>query len=149
MKNHGLFTIGSLAQELGVCVETVRYYHRIGLMPVPAPPAGSTVRQYTLEHFSQLQFIKKAQCLGFSLSEIRGLIALSEGTHCAEVCEMAKTKLHDLEEKMAEIRGMRDAITGLIAECSQIENKSCPMIDALHDVNTEKNCLLGSHIKRQ
>ena len=149
MKNHGFFTIGSLAQELGLCVETIRYYHRIGMMSVPVPPASSTARQYTLEHFSQLHFIIKAQSLGFSLSEIRGLIALSKGRHCAEVCEMAKTKLHDLDEKMAEISGMRDAITGLIAECSQVENKSCPMIDALHDMNTEQNCQVGSHVKRR
>lgn len=148
MKNRGLFTIGCLAQELGICVETVRYYHRIGLIPIPAPLAGSVVRQYSLEHLSQLQFIKKAQRLGFSLDEIRGLIALSEGAHCAEVYQMAKTKLHELDEKMAEICSMHDAITGLVIKCTQAKNKSCPFIHALHDLNSQQDCPCENHVKR-
>lgn len=131
MKNDQSFTIGSLARELDVCVETIRYYQRIGLVPVPKPKGGGGARVYSWQDMSLLQFIKRAQRLGFTLDEIRGLITLSEGRHCAEVYQMAQEKLLALQEKKLEIAKMRDAIFALTRKCPATREATCPMIDAL------------------
>lgn len=132
MKRRQGFTIGHLAKEAGVCVETIRYYHRIGLLPIPPAEPGSVVRVYGDENLKQLQFIKRAQRLGFSLEEIGSFIALSNGNHCADVQAMAREKLHVLEEKMAEITNMRDGIVMLLRDCSDNDDEMhCPFIEAL------------------
>lgn len=137
MNNKRYLTIGSLAKELGICKETIRYYHRIGLLPVPAHLPNGAVRAYRDEHLQLLQFIKRAQRLGFSLDEIRSLIELSNGSCCHQVQAFAKRKLADLEQKMAEIAYMRNAIRALLNEC--VDNKreaQCPIIEALlHDAS--------------
>jgi MerR family mercuric resistance operon transcriptional regulator len=126
------FTIGSVARQAGVCVETVRYYHRIGLLPLPSSPPGRAVRHYGNETLQQLQFIKRAQRLGFSLEEIGTLIALSEGSHCADVQAIAREKLLMLEEKMAALAAMRQTILDLLMECASSDDEMhCPFIDAL------------------
>lgn len=131
MKNQRSLTIGCLAKKLDICVETIRYYHRIGLLQVPAPLPGSAVRAYTDDYFKQLQFIKRAQRLGFSLNENRGLVALANGNDCAEVYRLAQEKLATLEEKMAEIASMRDTIAALLCQCSGKSDIECPIIHAL------------------
>jgi MerR family mercuric resistance operon transcriptional regulator len=126
------FTIGSVAKQAGVCVETVRYYHRIGLLPRPPLPTGRAVRQYGAETLTQLRFIKRAQRLGFSLEEIGALLALSEGNHCADVQQVARKKLLAVEKKMEELASMKHALLGLLAECwNSGDGLRCPLIDAL------------------
>lgn len=132
MNNPKNFTVGCLANELGICTETIRYYHRIGLLPVPTRLPGSTVRVYGEDDLRLLRFIKQAQQLGFSLEEIRKLIALSNGSHCQQVQSLARQKLHGLEQRMAEIADMRDTIAALLNECAKNNRDAqCPMIDAL------------------
>jgi MerR family mercuric resistance operon transcriptional regulator len=137
MNNQKRLTVGCLAKELGICTETIRYYHRIGLLPVPPRAPGSTVRRYGEEDVRLLRFIKQAQHLGFSLEEIRGLLTLSRGSHCEEVQCLARQKLCDLEKKMLEIAHMRDTIRALLNECANNEGESqCPLIEALlHDAS--------------
>lgn len=139
MKSQQSLTIGCLAKKLDICVETIRYYHRIGLLQIPTPLPGSAVRAYTDDHFKQLQFIKRAQRLGFSLDEIRGLVALSNGNHCAEVYCLAQEKLATLEEKMAEIASMRDTIATLLCQCSGKSDMECPIIHALLSTDEQTN----------
>jgi MerR family mercuric resistance operon transcriptional regulator len=131
------FTIGCLAKELGICTETIRYYHRIGLLPIPTHLDGGTIRGYANEHLQKLQFIKRAQRLGFSLDEIRTLIELSNGNHCEQVQTFAKQKLADLEEKMAELARMRRTIAALLNECEKNScDTQCPFIKGLlHDAS--------------
>jgi MerR family mercuric resistance operon transcriptional regulator len=137
MNNQKHFTIGRLAKELGICTETIRYYHRIRLLAIPTHSPGGTVRVYGETHLQQLHFIKRAQCLGFSLEEIRALTELSNGSHCERIQTFAKRKLADLEEKMAELALMRDSIAVLLGECAQNSCDSpCPIIEALlHDAS--------------
>jgi DNA-binding transcriptional MerR regulator len=85
MTNHKHLTIGCVAKQLGICTETIRYYHRIGLPAVPDPLPGSSVRVYREEDVCLIKFIKQTQSLGFCLAEIRLLIALSTGCNCEEV----------------------------------------------------------------
>ncbi len=82
MTDRGL-TIGTLARQAGVNVETIRYYQRRGLLVEPTkPPRG--VRHYSGADVARIHFIKSAQRLGFALDEITLLLRLEDGTHCVE-----------------------------------------------------------------
>jgi len=124
-------TIGDLARAAGVNVETVRYYQRLGIFPEPARARG-TIRRYPDEALRRLHFIKRAQRLGFSLDEVRMLLELSDGKHCAETRELAERKLALVKAKLADLGAMRDALTGLVSACRRGgRGCGCPLIDVL------------------
>lgn len=124
-------TIGRLAAETGVHFETIRYYQRLGLMPTPARPRGS-VRRYGEDAVGRLRFIKRAQALGFSLDEVKLLLDLSVGEHCAETRILAEQKMRIVKKKISELRGIQAALHKLIHACGTgQEGRGCPIIDAL------------------
>lgn len=92
-------TIGALAQAAGVHVETVRFYQRRGLLPLPKRAYGS-IRRYGHDALMRLRFIKSAQRLGFSLDEVAGLLRLEDGDHCDEVREQAEHRLADVRSRL-------------------------------------------------
>ncbi len=123
--------IGDLARAAGVNVETVRFYHRLGILPEP-PRARGTIRRYPADALRRLQFIKRAQRLGFTLDEVKTLLALSEGRYCAETRALAERKLAIVDEKLADLNALHEALTGLIAACRRGgRGRGCPLIDAL------------------
>jgi MerR family mercuric resistance operon transcriptional regulator len=129
--NSTAMTIGDLARAAGVNVETVRYYQRLGIFPEP-PRARGSIRRYPDEALRQLHFIKRAQRLGFSLDEVRMLLELSDGRHCAETRELAERKLALVKAKLADLGAMHDALTGLVSACRRGgRGCGCPLIDAL------------------
>ena len=124
-------TIGSLADEAGVNVETIRYYQRRGLMPEPDRPAHG-YRRYGATTVKRVRFIKRAQALGFTLEEIGGLLKLDEAHACAETRELASHKLQTIETKLADLVAMRKALTALLCQCDAGAMKgNCPIIHAL------------------
>ena len=124
-------TIGSLADEAGVNVETIRYYQRRGLMPEPDKPAQG-YRRYDATTVKRVRFIKRAQALGFTLEEIGGLLQLDEAHACAETRELASHKLQTIETKLADLVAMRKALTALLCQCDAGAMKgNCPIIHAL------------------
>ena len=124
-------TIGSLADEAGVNVETIRYYQRRGLMPEPDKPAQG-YRRYDATTVKRVRFIKRAQALGFTLEEIGGLLKLDEAHACAETRELASHKLAAIETKLADLAAMRKALTTLLCQCDAGAMKgNCPIIHAL------------------
>ncbi len=124
-------TIGDLARAGGVNVETVRYYQRLGILTEPARARG-TIRRYPDDALRRLHFIKRAQRLGFSLDEVKILLGLSDGRHCAETRELAERKLAIVEEKLADLNAMHDALMDLISACRRGgRGCGCPLIDAL------------------
>ena len=124
-------TIGSLADEAGVDVETIRYYQRRGLMPEPDKPAQG-YRRYDATTVKRVRFIKRAQALGFTLEEIGGLLKLDEAHACAETRELASHKLQTIETKLADLVAMRKALTALLCQCDAGAMKgNCPIIHAL------------------
>ena len=126
-------TIGSLASAADVNVETIRYYQQLGLMPLPKRVYG-TVRRYSTEQLKRLQFIKRAQRLGFSLQEIGSLLQLSDGTHCGETRTLAERKLEVVKAKLTDLGAIEAALRRLIGACKRGKSpRSCPMIDALFD----------------
>ena len=124
-------TIGALAKASGVNVETIRYYHRIELLPLPKPETGS-IRRYGRDSFKRVRFIKRAQTLGFSLDEIALLLGLADGKHCAETKHLAEKKLVMVEEKLADLAAIRKALKTMVAACGKGRGgRGCPIIDSL------------------
>ena len=124
-------TIGRLAAQSGIHFETIRYYQRRGLMPTPARPRGS-VRRYGIDAIGRLRFIKRAQELGFSLDEVRLLLELSVGEHCAETRALAEQKNRIVKEKIRELRGIQSALDKLIRKCNAGgKGSGCPIIENL------------------
>ncbi len=124
-------TVGQLARAAAVNVETVRYYQRIGLLPLPSRDYGS-IRRYLADDLKRIRFIKRAQKLGFSLDEIALLLGLSDGRHCAETKVLAQTRLAVVEEKIADLEAIQKALKGLVTKCSKgSRGCGCPVIDAL------------------
>jgi len=111
-------TIGVVARRAGIGVETVRFYERRGLLRRPARP-GTGFRTYPEETVARLRFIRQAQVLGFTLTEIGDLLALrvAPGTDCAAVRARAAAKLADVEGRLAELERIRGALAKLVAAC--------------------------------
>ncbi|HET7575462.1 MAG TPA: MerR family DNA-binding protein [Sphingomicrobium sp.] len=122
-------TIGGLAKAAGVGVETVRYYQRRGLLPEPPRPPGE-VRRYGNEDVRRLRFIRSAQAAGFTLNEIRELLDLDASDDRAQARELAQARVAALDEKIAELREARDALTELATACARKRAGTCPILSA-------------------
>jgi MerR family transcriptional regulator, mercuric resistance operon regulatory protein len=124
-------TIGKIARAAGVNVETVRYYQRSGLVPEPPRPAGG-VRRYSHQTIARLRFIKRAQELGFTLAEIRRLLALVEPQSCGKARALAADKLALVRSRIADLERMRSALDALIERCDVARGRvACPIIETL------------------
>ncbi|MDH4134023.1 MAG: MerR family DNA-binding protein [Gammaproteobacteria bacterium] len=126
-------TIGSLARRAGVNIETVRYYQRRGLLATPRKPSGG-VRHYDADALARLQFIKRAQQLGFTLNEIRDLLSLGNGD-CNNAHALATRRLNDIEARLRDLAAMRRSLTKLIRCCRDGKEPVCPIVRTLsgHD----------------
>lgn len=114
----GPLTISQVAKRAGIGLETVRFYERQGLIEEPGRKE-SGYRQYAEEVVERLQFIRRAKELGFSLKEIRELLALrlDPSTTCAEVRNRAKAKIADIEDRIQTLRRMKKALMELTMTC--------------------------------
>jgi MerR family mercuric resistance operon transcriptional regulator len=126
-------TIGALAAEAGVGVETIRFYQRRGLLGEPARPRG-TVRRYGQPDLARLRFIRAAQRSGFSLDEVAQLLQLDDGTRCAQARDIATHRLQDVRQRLADLRRIEAALAALVQRCAGARGRvACPLIDALQD----------------
>jgi Hg(II)-responsive transcriptional regulator len=128
-------TIGKVAKRAGVGVETLRFYQRKGLIDKP-PRRDSGYRQYPADTVNRVRFIKSAKELGFSLREIRELMALSIAprANCTPVKKRAEAKIGDIEEKICALQRMKQSLQKLVAACSGKGSVStCPILEALED----------------
>jgi MerR family transcriptional regulator, mercuric resistance operon regulatory protein len=124
-------TIGRLADEAGVNVETIRYYQRRGLLLAPDRPALGH-RRYAGDAVRRVRFIKRAQGLGFTLEEVGGLLGLDEAGACAEIRALAERRLRAIDDKLADLGAMREALETLMRRCDAVPMRgSCPIIHAL------------------
>jgi MerR family mercuric resistance operon transcriptional regulator len=123
------YTIGQLAAEAGVNVETIRYYQRRRLFPKPQRALGRT-RRYGSDEVVRLRFIKCAQRLGFTLREIDDLLDLLEQVSCSKTRTIAAAKLRQVDERIRELQSLRAEFTGLLAACDANADESCcPIIE--------------------
>jgi MerR family mercuric resistance operon transcriptional regulator len=122
--------IGQLARSVGVNIETIRYYQRIGLIDLPAKPYAG-YRSYNERDLQRLRFIRGAQRLGFSLEDIRALLELSS-SDCQQVQKLALEKLDLVKGKLRQLRKIESALTKTIQECTQRRDpEGCPIIETL------------------
>ncbi len=126
-----MFGIGQLAKRAGVAIDTVRYYERNDLL-APSGRLASGYRRYGDVELKRLRFIRRAKALGFSLTDIRGLLALSDERSVAKVKRAAEKKLVDIEQRIAELERIRDGLHTLIAACpGHGRAEACPILNAL------------------
>ena len=126
-------SIGQLARACGLGIETIRFYEREGLLPPPQRTAAG-YRKFSTDSVQRLNFIRRAKEVGFTLDEIRELLALHDDPHGerTRVKALTEAKLAQIERKILDLSRMRDVLAHLATECSGVGPvSSCPIIQAL------------------
>ena len=131
-KRDGLFNIGQAAEASGVSAKMIRHYEENGFIP----KAGRTVAGYRIYRDADvhlLRFIRRARDLGFSLQEIKGLLALWTNRRRAsgDVKKMVEKHVKDLDAKIAELQAMRRTLVDLAKHCHGDDRPECPILDDL------------------
>lgn len=128
-------TIGRLAEQSGVNLETIRYYERIGLMPEPGRTAGGH-RIYDQAHKRRLAFIRRARELGFGIEAIRVLLGLAEPHRrsCDEVRVIASNHLRDVRARITDLERLEAILSATVKRCHDgTAAPSCPILDFLEE----------------
>jgi len=132
-------TIGRLAKQVGLGIETVRFYERQGLIE-PPPRTDSNYRIYPEEEVARLRFIKKAKSLGFTLNEIKELMFVRHDPHAtkADIKSRTLAKIEDIEEKIGDLTRIKTALEHLASSCDGHGSlEECPILKALDSENNE------------
>jgi DNA-binding transcriptional MerR regulator len=125
--------IGEVSKRSGVGIETLRFYEKIGLLGRPAR-TESGYRLYNDEAFSRLDFIKRAQALGFTLAEISRIIAEKQSgqSPCREVRQIVRGRLKELDERIKEMRRYQKELQAALDEWEKAGDKKghvCGLIE--------------------
>ncbi len=135
MPNPERLTRGKLAHEAGVHSETIRFYEKRGLLPTP-DRNGAGYREYPPGIVRQVRFIKRAQGLGFTLTEVQELLALKANRRggSGAVKALAHEKLTLIELKVRDLKRMKTALGCLVESCDgKGPVAECPIIAAMED----------------
>ncbi len=129
---HPAVNIGTAARRSGITVKMIRYYESIGLI-APADRTAGNYRTYGRRDINRLEFIKRGRCLGFSLDEIRQLLALwDDGSRAsAEVKALVTSHIAELDARIAALNSMRRTLAHLAERCDGNDRPDCPIIDDL------------------
>ena len=131
-------TIGKLAQQSNVTVETIRHYQRKKLLREPERPTNG-FREYPVEAIEIIRFIKHAQQSGFSLKEISELLSLDD-SHCSDVRKIAEQKLQKIDEQINNLTTFRNILDDLVQGCySNPTAQRCSLIKAISEKSNDKN----------
>lgn len=124
--------IGDLARRTGTKVNTIRFYEDIGLLP-RALRTASGRRTYGAADVRRLAFIRQGRGLGFSVEEIRSLLALADEPErdCAEAAAIARGHLRDIEMRITRLETLRDALAEVAVSCEGGRAADCPVIEAI------------------
>ncbi len=123
------WTIGQLAALVGVPVSTLRYYERSGLLPRPArSPSG--YRLYDEDAHRRVAFIRAAQAVGFSLDDIRELLALDERDSCSRVQAILRRRLEQVEQRLHQMEQLRQTLRTALRRCRRAR-RGCPVLASL------------------
>jgi MerR family transcriptional regulator, mercuric resistance operon regulatory protein len=146
MDRPAAITIGELSRRTGCKVETVRYYERVGLIP-PAPRTAGRYRLYDDGDIRRLAFVRRARALGFTLDDVRMLLALAREQHkapCADARELAATHLAEVRAKIADLRTMERVLSDAVARCEAGGDPCCPVIETLAEARRRQPPLTRS-----
>jgi DNA-binding transcriptional MerR regulator len=127
--------IGQVARKTGLSIDAIRFYEREGLLPPPSRTEGG-YRLYREREVADLEFIQKAQQLGFSLSEIRELFSIQR--HPQEVCvhvrDLIAQKLSAVRGKIAELQRLETDLVAALRQCRKAlqqpatHRDTCPVL---------------------
>jgi MerR family mercuric resistance operon transcriptional regulator len=125
-------SIGRLAEATGVNLETIRYYERIGLMPEPARTEGGH-RVYEAAHEGRLAFVRRGRDLGFTIDDIRALLALAEPDRrtCADVLAIAEAHLEAVRGKIADLKALEGLLSATVDRCENGQSPECAVLKML------------------
>jgi DNA-binding transcriptional MerR regulator len=122
--------IGELAQISGVPAKTIRFYEEIGLLP-PALRAENGYRLYSVEDIGRLRFIRNARSLGFTLDDLKEVLALRDRGEapCRYVAQLLEQKALEIEERIRQLQELRQGLQQLVSQAANlpddIEMKRC------------------------
>lgn len=124
--------IGQAARESGLSAKMIRYYESIGLLR-PAHRSDSGYRLYREDDLHTLGFIKRSRDLGFSLDEVAKLLTLWQDRQraSADVKQLARAHIDDLNQRIAQLSGLRDTLQHLVAHCQGDDRPDCPILKEL------------------
>lgn len=125
--------IGAVAKRTGIGIETIRFYERQGLLIEPERQS-SGYRQFDEAAIARLNFIMRAKGLGFTLAEIKELLALwfDPVTTCCDVRRRAEQKISDIDERVRALQAMKRSLKKLIDQCQQRGKlEDCPLLYGL------------------
>ena len=126
-----MLTIGRLSDQTAVNIETIRYYERIGLLPKPARSAGGH-RLYEQGACDRLNFIRRARELGFSLADIRSLLAMAQGEHaCSDIRDLTLQHLAEVRARIVDLQRLEATLAKVAERCEGGESTTCPVVEAL------------------
>ena len=136
-----MFSIGELSKSCGVKVPTIRYYEQIGLL-TPSDRSSGNQRRYESEGVKRLAFIKHARALGFTLDDIRSLLALSDrqGASCRQATEIVENHLGNVRARIGQLQNLEAELNRMLG-CHDECVSRCSVIDSLSD---HSHCL-GDH----
>ena len=126
-------TIGEVAKQTGVTVETIRFYEKQGLIATPHR-SESGYRQYKAETIKRVRFIQRAKDVGFTLKDIAELLALKKepGTSCSDIKLRALEKMSEVDKKVEDLKRIHDSLSQLVVKCSGSGDLSeCPILESL------------------
>lgn len=144
MKNENSMSIGILSKETGIGIETIRYYERLSLLK-PIGRKTSGYRIFNDDSLKTLRFLKHAQELGFSLSEIKELLKLKadKKSNCRSVQAKAEKHLKDVEEKIERLGRIKFVLSDLVKQCREKRtDEQCPILECFEDCkySEEQTC---------
>ena len=124
--------IGELAQATGTKAETIRYYEREGILPY-ADRTDSNYRDYSKDHLATLTFVRRARELGFSMAQVRELLALSDRDDkpCQDVDRLVRSQIDEVQRKIDDLTAMRDELSRMLAACDTDKIGQCRIVESL------------------
>lgn len=135
----GGISIGAAARGSGVNIETIRFYERSGLLAAPPRTAGGH-RVYDADGVKRLNFVRRARELGFTLGQVRDLLALAAKpdtsgaeSSCTEVAALATIQLDSVRGRLADLARMETVLAAMIERCAHGTVPDCPILEALFE----------------
>jgi DNA-binding transcriptional MerR regulator len=123
---------GDLAKAVGVKVETVLFYEKVGLLPPPSR-SQANYRQYDLSHVMRLTFIRRARDLGFGLHAVRDLLTMADDKDqpCMAIDNIATAQLREVKRKIADLQLLETELSNIIGQCRNGFVSDCKIVEAL------------------
>ena len=124
--------IGQLAKATGTKAETIRYYEREGILPAADRTAGN-YRDYSNEHLATLSFVRRARGLGFSMSQVKELLTLSDNDDksCSDVDQLVRQQLKEVNRKIENLILLRDELSQMLQSCEASRIGDCQIVERL------------------